>query len=72
MRRDRQGSSVIADEDAVTALLVPPVDTVLLRDSLKIGDLPIQPIAPRGGEKRGRRVHGVLLPVKQPRLQGEG
>jgi hypothetical protein len=57
MRRHRQGAAVVSHKDAVTALLVPPINLVLPSYRLKIRDLPIQRIAPHSCEKLGCRVH---------------
>jgi hypothetical protein len=52
-----QGTAVVAHEDAVTALLVPPINLVLPRDRLKISDLPVQRVASHSCEEFGRGVH---------------
>jgi hypothetical protein len=41
----------------VAALLVPPIDAVLARNSLQVVDLPIKLGSPHGGEELGCRIH---------------
>jgi hypothetical protein len=52
-----QGSTVFSNEHAVAALLVPPIDAVLARNSLQVADLPIKLGSPHGGEELGCCVH---------------
>lgn len=55
--RDGQRSSVVSYEDALTALLMPPVEPVLAGYGLKITDLPVKLASPHGSEELGRRIH---------------
>jgi hypothetical protein len=41
----------------VTALVVPPIDAVVARNSLQVVDLPIERGSPHGDEELGCRVH---------------
>jgi len=58
MRRNGQRSSVLANEYAMAAFLMPPVNAMLSRYRLQICDLPIPRIAPHCGDQLGRSVHG--------------
>jgi len=48
-----QGSTVFSYENAVAALLVPPIDAVLACDRLEVADLPVELGSPHRGEELG-------------------
>ena len=47
------------DEDAMTRLFMPPIDAVLPCQGLKLGELPVQRIAPHRLQRLCRCVHGA-------------
>jgi hypothetical protein len=49
MRWNGQGASVGSDKYAMAAATVPPVDSMLSGDDLKLTDPPIERIVPHGG-----------------------
>lgn len=60
----RERSPIFSNENAMAALLVAPIQPILPRNGLKIGDLPVSWVPPHGGELLGCGVQVVILPVK--------
>ena len=50
-------ATVVANEHAMTTLVMPPVDPYMLRHRLQVVDLPVQRIAAHGDEKLGSCIH---------------
>ena len=64
MSWNRESPPVFANEHAVAALLMPPVDAMLSCNCLQIGDLPVARIATHSGNELCSCVHAAILPVK--------
>lgn len=68
MGRHRECSTILTNKHTVTSAGVTPINPVLLRDGLKLGNLPVERIAPHGDEQLRCRVHSFKWYYRQHQI----